>query len=376
MKFLMVAGEPSGDAHGAALLRQMNQLLPDAEFYGIGGQGMLRQGLRAYYTIESLQVHGLTEIVRHLPRLYKILWNLRDSLQDEQPDGLILIDYPGFNLKLAALAKQRGIPVLFYNSPQVWAWRKGRLQQIKQVVDKIIVLLPFEETLYQQEGVAVSYFGHPLINELPQASQSAQIRADLGIGEGEKMLVLGPGSRPSEVKRHLGTLLEAASLLVREHSQVRLIMPVAENLDFEEIRQLVQATTCPVKLVKGRFWELTQAADAAAVSTGTASLQTALCLTPNVAFYKVSSLTYALASRMAQVPYFAMANILAGREIVPELIQHRFTEDSLLHQLKRILFDDAFREEMIRQLEQVKAMLGQPGAYGRAAEEMVRFFQK
>mgnify|MGYP003315373447 FL=1 len=164
MKLMMVAGEVSGDVHGEGLIRSLRQNHADADLFGIGGKKMLREGFRPYFMLDTLQAHGLVELAGHLPRLYKTLWRMRDALEEESPDALVLIDYPGFNLKLAAYASEKGIPVIFFNSPQIWAWRKGRLDTIKRVVDKMIVLFPFEEKIYQQAGVDVSWVGHPLLD--------------------------------------------------------------------------------------------------------------------------------------------------------------------------------------------------------------------
>ena len=211
MKLMMVAGEVSGDVHGEGLIRSLRQNHVDADLFGIGGKKMLREGFRPYFMLDTLQAHGLVELAGHLPRLYKTLWRMRDALEEENPDALILIDYPGFNLKLAAFASEKGIPVIFFNSPQIWAWRKGRLDTIKRVVDKMIVLFPFEKKIYQQAGVDVSWGGHPLLDDIVQESDSAEFRKNSGLRTDLPLLTIAPGSRPSEMRKHLPTILEALS---------------------------------------------------------------------------------------------------------------------------------------------------------------------
>ena len=233
MKILMVAGEASGDSHGANLINELRQIYADADIYGIGGTKMIQQGLRPYYTIDSLQVHGLIEVIRHLPRLYQILWNLRDSMDEEKPDVVILVDYPGFNLKLAAYAKKRNIPVVLFSSPQVWAWRRKRIYKIAKVVDKLIVLFPFEEAIYKEIGVDVSFVGHPQADKTVIDDRYLLEFRNQYHFEGETPLVtLAPGSRPSEVSRHLPVIIQALPLIKEKIPNVQFILPIADTLDF------------------------------------------------------------------------------------------------------------------------------------------------
>ena len=208
MKLMMVAGEVSGDAHGAGLIRCLRKFHEYADIFGIGGEKMLKEGLRPYFMLETLQTHGIVEVVKHLPRLYQTLSRMSQALEEERPDALILIDYPGFNLKLAAYASKTGVPVIFFNSPQIWAWRKGRLNTIKRVVDKMIVLFPFEEKIYQQAGVDVNCVGHPLLDEIQNENDSGTLRKKFGLQSNIPLLTIAPGSRPSEIQRHLPILLE------------------------------------------------------------------------------------------------------------------------------------------------------------------------
>ncbi|MEC9069150.1 MAG: lipid-A-disaccharide synthase, partial [SAR324 cluster bacterium] len=306
MKLMMVAGEFSGDVHGEGLIRSLRENHADADLFGIGGKNMIREGFRPYFMLDTLQAHGLVELAGHLPRLYKTLWRMRSALEEESPDALVLIDYPGFNLKLATYASQKGIPVIFFNSPQIWAWRKGRLDTIKRVVDKMIVLFPFEEKIYQQAGVDVSWVGHPLLDEISKNSNSTSFRENCGLRSDLPLLAIAPGSRPSEVKEHLPTMLEALPEIEKKIGEFQCIMPLAESLDFDQVRSESESSSVHMTVVQGKFKEAVMACDAAVIASGTASLQTGLALKPFVIVYRVSPLTFMIARLLAQTKYIGM----------------------------------------------------------------------
>ena len=368
MKLMMVAGEVSGDVHGEGLIRSLRQNHADADFFGIGGKKMLREGFRPYFMLNTMQAHGFVELAGHLPRLYKTLWRMRDALEEESPDALVLIDYPGFNLKLAAYASEKGIPVIFFNSPQIWAWRKGRLDTIKRVVDKMIVLFPFEEKIYQQAGVDVSWVGHPLLDEIGQESDSAEFRENCGLRADLPLLAIAPGSRPSEMRKHLPTMLEALPEIEKKIGEFQCILPVAESLDFDEVRRKASSSSVYVAVVPEQFLESVRASDAAVIASGTASLQTGLALKPFVIVYRVSPLTYMIARLLAETKYIGMVNVLADKEIVPELLQNEFTVSSITDHAVRLLQDHDYRGTMISELKKIGLKLGEPGAYRRAAK--------
>jgi len=368
MKLMMVAGEVSGDVHGEGLIRSLRQNHADADLFGIGGKKMLREGFRPYFMLDTMQAHGFVELAGHLPRLYKTLWRMRDALEEESPDALVLIDYPGFNLKLAAYASEKGIPVIFFNSPQIWAWRKGRLDKIKRVVDKMIVLFPFEEEIYQQAGVDVSWVGHPLLDEIGQESDSAALRENCGLRADLPLLAIAPGSRPSEMRKHLPTMLEALPEIEKKIGEFQCILPVAESLDFDEVRRKASSSSVYVAVVPEQFLESVRASDAAVIASGTASLQTGLALKPFVIVYRVSPLTYMIARLLAETKYIGMVNVLADKEIVPELLQNEFTVSSITDHAVRLLQDHDYRGTMIGELKKIGLNLGEPGAYRRAAK--------
>ncbi len=368
MKLMMVAGEVSGDVHGEGLIRSLRQNHADADLFGIGGKKMLREGFRPYFMLDTMQAHGFVELAGHLPRLYKILWRMRDALEEERPDALILIDYPGFNLKLAAYARAKGIPVVFFNSPQIWAWRKGRLSTIKNVVDKMIVLFPFEEKIYQQAGVDVNWVGHPLLDEVQQENDSSTFRESYGLRDDLPILAIAPGSRPSEMRRHLPTLLRALPEIEKKIGKFQCILPVTETLNYDEVRNKTESSAVPVTMVPEQFIESIRACDAAVIASGTASLQTGLALKPFVIVYHVAPLTYLIARLLADTKYIGLVNVLADKEIVPELLQNQFTVSRITDVAVRLLQDQDYRGTMISELKKIGPMLGENGAYSKAAK--------
>ena len=367
MKIMMIAGEVSGDVHGAGLIRCLRRNNDNIDFFGIGGLKMLRENFRPYYMLDTLQTHGLVEVVHHLPRLYRTLWRMRDALEEERPDVLILIDYPGFNLKLAAYAKEKGIPVIFFNSPQIWAWRKGRLKTIKRVVDKMIVLFPFEEEIYQQAGVDVNWVGHPLLDQISNEKDNKSFLKQYGLQNDRPLLAIAPGSRPSEMRRLLPTLLKSLPHIQKQVGEIGCIMPVAESLDLNEVKKIIESSIVPVTLIPEQFIETIQACDAAVVASGTASLQTGLALKPFAIVYQVAPLTFRIARYLADTKFIGLVNILAEKEIVPELLQNDFTAEKVAETAVRLLRDKDYRERIIDELKNTRAKLGEPGAYEKAA---------
>ncbi len=363
----MIAGEVSGDVHGAGLIRCLRRNNDNIDFFGIGGLKMLRENFRPYYMLDSLQTHGFVEVVRHLPRLYRTLWRMRDALEEERPDVLILIDYPGFNLKLAAYAKEKGIPVIFFNSPQIWAWRKGRLKTIKRVVDKMIVLFPFEEEIYQQAGVDVNWVGHPLLDQISNEKDNKSFLKQYGLQNDRPLLAIAPGSRPSEMRRLLPTLLKSLPHIQEQVGEIGCILPVAESLDLNEVKKIIESSIVPVTLIPEQFIETIQACDAAVVASGTASLQTGLALKPFAIVYQVAPLTFRIARYLADTKFIGLVNILAEKEIVPELLQNDFTAEKVAETAARLLRDKDYRERIIGELKNTRAKLGEPGAYEKAA---------
>ena len=371
MKLMLVAGEASGDAHGRELLKELNILIPELETFGIGGKGMLEMGLRPYFMLDTMQSHGITELLFHLPRLYRTLRLMQEALEYEKPDALVLIDYPGFNLKLAAQAKKLGIPVIFFSSPQIWVWRSGRIKKIKCMVDLMLVLFPFEERIYQKAGVKVRWVGHPLLDQEPSTEEIVKFREQYELDDEQTVLTLAPGSRPSEIQNHLPVFLQSLAIIKNEIQDLKVLMPVAETIEIGLIESMISSSPVKIRLVQNQFPVLVRVSQLAIVASGTASLQTGLALTPSIIIYRVSNMTYWIARKLAKVQHIGMVNILAENEIVPELLQQDFTPERLAEEAILLLKDQDRRATMVGHLKQIRSLLGEPGAYQRAAEILV-----
>lgn len=376
MNLLAVAGELSGDAHGGPLLRELSARIPGLSVEGIGGPQMLEEGLSPLFPLESLQVHGLVEVVRHLPRLYRILWALEARMDAAPPDAVLLIDYPGFNLRVARAAKARGIPVCWYSSPQVWAWRRRRLLVISQVVDKIVVLFPFEVPLYTRIGVDAEFAGHPLVGQEATEEEVQTLRSSLDLEPGLPVVGVMPGSRPSELARNLPPLLEAIGLIGESGYRANYVLPLAPTLERRNADAMIDAARAPVRIAPGGFLPLLKLADLAMVASGTATLQVGLAGVPFLVVYRVSPLTYWFAKRVAYVQHIAMVNILAEREVVPELVQGDFTPERVRDTFLAIARDEARQAQMRRELKALATSLGQPGAYERGAVAIAEFLRE
>ncbi len=376
MKIMIVAGEVSGDLHGAGLIQSLNRENEKNDFFGIGGAKMMRENFRPYFSVDDLQSHGLIELIRHLPRLYKILIKMCTIMKNEKPSILILIDYPGFNLKLAACAKKMGIKVIFFNSPQIWAWRKRRINTIKRVVDKMIVLYPFEEKIYKEAQIDVSYVGHPLIDQKLSKKELSFFLKQFKIKSNKKIFVIAPGSRPSELRRHLPTILNAIPYIIKEVGDIKFVLPLAQSLNLTEVENMIQLCPVPITIIRGHFFESILSCDAAIVASGTASLQAGLALKPFIIVYKVSPITFWIAQNLSNTKYIGMVNILAKKEIVPELLQNEFNVRNITSKSIMILQDKDYRVKMIEELKKIKKQLGEPGAYTRSAGSIIRFLER
>ncbi len=372
LKLWVVAGETSGDNHGGELLRGLRSRLPNLQMEGIGGEKMQAQGMVLWRDLESMRAYGLMELVRHLPRLMLIMRRLRMVLKERQPDALLLIDYSGFNLRLAKRAKRLGIPVFYYVGPQLWATRAGRLRQVQKSVRLIILILPFEKDIYLKAGVRAYFFGHPLVGQVPSSQEKKLLQQRLSGWQGEIIAII-PGSRAEELLRHLHPLLDATQLLIKNGIKARFVIPLSDNLNQPKIKKLIHAAIAKrgiakhLLVVEKCFLAVIHRAQLAAVCSGTAAFQTALANVPMVLFYRLNPITFWILKKLLLIPYAALVNITAGRMVIPELIQKQCTAENIYQQLKK-LHPLPQRKLMQKQLKIITSKFGKPSAYQRAAE--------
>ncbi|MBI2368824.1 MAG: lipid-A-disaccharide synthase [Deltaproteobacteria bacterium] len=364
---LIVAGEASGDLYGAALVRALGEQAPGLEFVGIGGAEMEKAGVRLLARSAQLGVVGYVELAGSLRYIAEAYWRARGVLRAERPALAIFIDYPDFNLRLCRVARGAGVPVLYYISPQVWAWRRWRVRTIARVVDRMLVAFPFEVPFYQQAGVPVEFVGHPLLDlAVPTLSREDFFRT-VGLDPSRPLLALAPGSRRAEVARLLPLVAEAARRLQVRDPHLQVLVAPASTVDPQQLQQAVAASALEARVIAGCTYDILAHADAAIVASGTVTLEAALLGVPMVVVYRLSPLTYGLVRPFIHVRHIALPNLIAGRRVVPELIQGAATPGRLAAATARLLDDPEARTAMRKDLGTVRGALGGPGATARAA---------
>jgi lipid-A-disaccharide synthase len=348
MKLMISAGEASGELYGALLCREVKKLWPGVEIFGIGGSHMESEGVDLITGISS--VIGLTEAARHLGVIWESYKKAKDALTIKRPDILVLID--DFNISLARKAKAEGIPVLYYVSPQVWAWRSGRIKKIASLVSKIAVLFPFEVDYYKATGVPCEFVGHPITETINIDKTNEELKEGLGLDPGRPVISLLPGSRPAEIQRHLPIIMEVAARIHEDLPGFQIVLPLAQGTELkEEVMDYIS-------VFSNRTREAVACSDAAAVASGTATLETALIGTPMVVFYRTSFISYRILKFLVKVKYICLANLLTGKMVVEELIQSDARPENIYSELKRILSDSSYRETMIANLKNIREMMG------------------
>jgi lipid-A-disaccharide synthase len=373
-RLLLSCGEPSGDLYGAELVRALRATRPELAVFGLGGDRLLAEGAQLVAHVRDLAVVGLLEVLSHLRQIRGVFRQLLAEVDRQPPDAAVLVDYPDFNLRLARELHARGIPVIYYVSPQIWAWRGGRIGTIRDTVHRMIVIFPFEEPLYREAGVPVTFVGHPLVDLVRPAADRRSFLATLGLDADRPVVALLPGSRPKEVAHNLPAMAGAVALLRQRRPEVQFAVAVAPSLPREAIEARLQGLA--VALVAGQTHCIVGAATAAVVASGTATVETALLGTPMVVVYRLSGLTYALGRPLVRVPHFAMVNLIAGARVVPELIQHEMTPEKVAAEVLALLDEPARAEAMRAALAEVRQRMGPPGASRRAAEVVLEALEK
>ncbi|HIE64876.1 MAG: lipid-A-disaccharide synthase [Nitrospira sp.] len=387
-RVMIVAGEASGDLHGGALARALLEKNPSLNLIGFGGDAMRQAGVNVRFDIEQLAVVGLFEVLFHIKTLIQAYWTACRLLR-EKIDLLVLIDYPDFNLCLAKSAKQLGIPVVYYVSPQIWAWRSGRIKTIAERIDQMLVILPFEKELYTSKNIPCEFVGHPLLDEVKQkgmpfslgdpaeeASRKKAYLAKKGLDPLATTVGLLPGSRKREVLSHLPVMLQSMASLAKKIPGLQVLIPVASSLPQGLIEKLIRSSLLPIRCVEGEVYEVMRASQVMVVVSGTATLQGALAGTPMVIIYKLSWITYQIARLVIRLKWAGLANIVAEKPFIPELMQYDVTPENIAEEVGRLLKDEVEYEKMRQGLKVVASRLGTAGASDRAASVICRLLEK
>jgi lipid-A-disaccharide synthase len=357
-KILISAGEASGDLYAAGLVEQLRRHLPEVEFFGCAGRRMRLAGVQPVVDASSLAVVGLLEVVGHIPRIYSDYRRMIEAARTKKPDLAILTDSPDFHLRLAARLRRLGIPVVYLVAPQVWAWRSGRISAIRRNIDRLLCIFPFEEAFFRRHGVTAHYIGHPLTRMVKPAVSKQEFISKHRLPENRPLITLLPGSRCGEIARHLPPLLEGVERL-HQKLQASFVVAIPQGLSSASAESFLRKRVgrAPIHLIEGETWDAIAHADLALAASGTVTIEAALLGTPMVTFYRVAGLSWLLGRRLVRVPFYSMVNLVAGRAVVPELMQNEMRGEQLAAEALRLLEDTAAREEMRRSLQEVVGRL-------------------
>ena len=373
LSIMVSAGEASGDAHAAHVLEALKSKVENVKCFGMGADALQGVGVELIVDCRELAVIGIVDVLINYPRFMKRLALLRETMRQRTPDVLLIVDYPDFNLKLAQTAKSLGIPVLFYISPKVWAWRAGRVTRIAELVTHMAVLFPFEVEIYQQAGVPVTYVGNPVVADAVSTFSVADARRHFNLLPDSPVVTLLPGSRTGEINRNLPAMLATASIIADEIPECQFLLPVAPTLHASFINDTIgDSGPALLSVVTGDSRDAMRAADVALVASGTATLETAMMGTPLVVMYIISQINYAIMKRLIKIPDISLVNIVAGRRIVPEYVQHEATPEAMARDVLSLMRDDARRGQMQVELQRLKDMMGDGGASERVAQLVVQ----
>jgi lipid-A-disaccharide synthase len=369
-EIMVVAGEASGDQHASELVHELQKRRPELTFFGMGGSKLGGRGVELVYSAHEVSVMGITEVLPKLFRILQVMKGLEREAERRRPALAVLVDIPDFNLRLARKLKRLGIPVAYYVSPTVWAWRRGRVKQIARNVDRMMCILPFEEPFYRDAGVSARYVGSPVLEQMPAPGSAEAFRLRLGLDPARPTLALLPGSRMGEIRRMLPAMVSSAETLVAERPGLQVVVPVAPTIPREEIERHFSGRKVTPRLVDGQAPEAVAASDVAVVTSGTATLEAGLMRRPLVVVYRVSWLSYLVGRALVKVAHIALVNLLAGRRLVPELLQGQMTPERIVSEVRR-LWAGPEREQVVSGLDEVRKTLGPPGAAARAAETVL-----
>ena len=373
---LFSAGESSGDQHAAHMFQELQKLCPSVKGMGMGGNKMRQAGIDIRFDSSGIGVIGLVEILKHYGEIRLALQVMKQTLMDEKPDLLICVDYKEFNLKLARFAKKLGVKVLFYVSPQVWAWRSGRVVTYGKAIDMMAVIFPFETAYYEAKNVPVRYVGHPSVDKVHPLYSKAEDLQRFGLDAKRPIVGILPGSRSNEIKRMLPVMLQAAAQLAQRHADMQFLLPQADSVDDGILHEHLQNSSLPINVIKQQAYDVIQCCDAVMTTSGTASLEIALLGVPMLIAYRLSPLTYWLGKQLVKIPFIGLPNIIAGRAVVKELIQHEASAENMALEIERLLNDQNYRADCLKGLQQVKQRLGEGGGSKNMAELALEMLEK
>jgi len=361
-------GEASGDLHGANVVNAIKLICPDARLFGMGGDKMREAGVDVAYDIKDLGVIGVVEVIKNLRRLFRLRDMLADLMDKEKPDVLVIIDYSEFNTRLAKIAQKKGIPIVSYISPSAWAWGRSRAKKVAETVNKVAAIFPFEAQIYQEAGADVTFVGHPLLDIVKTTMSKEESRAHFDANPDAPLVLIMPGSRQQEIDNHLLPMLQACRKIKEQIPGCQFYLPLASTISREIIEEKMRECQISVRFAGGKVYDLMNIADAAIVASGTAALEISLMRVPHVIIYKVAAVTYYIGRIVVKIPHIGLPNIIAGRKIMPEILQYDINEEVIAKEVLAFLTDSETKAKALSDLDEVREKLGQAGAVKRVAE--------
>lgn len=374
-KILISAGEASGDIHAAAVTAAIKKIDKDAEVFGMGGDALRKAGGEVLFDIKEHGVMGFVEVIKKLPSLFRLRNQFVKLMNERKPDCLVVVDYPGFNMKIAKIAHDKGIPVVSYISPSAWAWHKSRAKKVAKIVDKVAAIFPFEYDVYHEAGADTVFVGHPLVDIVKPELPREEAEKFAGKQQGRKLILLMPGSRLMEIEKMLPNLLAAAKLIQEKMPDADFTMPRAGTIPMEILEEKIAASGVKVKITEGHNYDVFSVADLALATSGTVTLEAALCGLGSVIVYRTSPISAFIARLVINIPDIGLPNIVAGKHILPELLQEDFTPEKVAQEALALL-EPARNKQMQKDLAYVRERLGQPGAVGRVAELVLKIAEE
>lgn len=370
-KIFIVAGEVSGDMHAASLIKELKIINPSLRFMGLGGKRMEQEGMLLFFDLTKIAVVGFTEVLKNLFLFRKIFYGFIKKAEQEKPDAIILVDYPGFNLRLAKELKRRGFKIIYYISPQIWAWGEKRIEIIRETVDKMIVFFDFEKEIYGKKGIDAEFAGHPLLDQAKPTLTKDEFIKTLSLDSKNPIISLLPGSRNTEVEKIFPIMLDAAKFIFEEFPQAQFLVLSSSSVDINTYHGLIKNSPLPIRMLDSQHYNAISSSDLALVASGTATLEAAILNTPMLIVYKVSFLTWAYAKKLIKIPYIGLVNVVAGKKIVPEFIQFSARPELISKEAIELLKNREKYVNLQKELSQIKTHLGEPGASRRSAQSIL-----
>ncbi|NLY56781.1 MAG: lipid-A-disaccharide synthase [Firmicutes bacterium] len=373
---MLIAGEPSGDLHGARLAKAILERRPEARLSGMGGEQMRQAGVKLLFDPTKISTIGFVEAIKNIQVLRKVMLKLAETIRQQRPDVVVLIDYPGFNMRLARMVKAEDIPLVYYFSPSAWAWGKSRAEKVAQTATKVVSVFPFEAEIYREAGADVTFVGHPLLDIVKPSMPAQEVRESLGIALKAPVVGLLPGSRRQEIELLLPEMLAAARLIKSALPEVRFVLPRAGSIEMALLQKHLDKAQVEVQVVDGRAYDLISISQAVIATSGTVTLETAVLGVPMVIIYKTGASTYLLGKMLVRIPHIGLPNIILGRMAMPEYVQHDVKPEIIAAQVVRMLTDAEYAAALRADLAEVVQRLGKPGAVGRTADLVLAVAEK